>query len=124
MDREDLEQEAEIIKLECLDKYDPSYKCSFNTYFNMCLNSHFKDLYRKKCNQVEMCKLIDNTVKTSRKVMIDYSLLNDIELKIVNLIIKGYSYKEIAKILNKNEKYIDNKMYKIRYQNKISYIYC
>lgn len=42
------------------------------------------------------------------------TLLTELELKILNLYLYGYSYKEIAKALNRNSKSVDNAMQRIR----------
>lgn len=47
-----------------------------------------------------------------------YQLLNDQERQVLELKVSGFSYQEIAKLLDLNKKKIDNTMQKIRYKLK------
>ena len=42
------------------------------------------------------------------------SVLDDTQKKIVSMLIEDYSYDQMAKVLNKNTKYIDNSIQKIK----------
>ena len=46
--------------------------------------------------------------------------LSSLELKVLTLYLKGYSYNEIAKISNLNKKSIDNALTRIK--NKLSFL--
>lgn len=123
-DMDDLIQEGNIALLQAIQKYSPDNNASFKTFAITCIKRRLFDLIRK--NKQKIFEDIDNFEITNSSTDPYYEVLakeimrtiddvsTDIEKKIINMFLDGFSYKEIAKTLNVPEKKVDNSLQKIR----------
>lgn len=146
-DSEDLLQEGMIAVVNAIGSYKGD--ASFKTYATACIRNRIFSLIRSFNSQknkplnnyVSLSGYLDNDndktdiiiAKTfgpeeiyinredvkERKKSIEQTL-SKYEYKILQLFLRGYSYEKIAKILDKNEKSIDNALQRIR--KKLSYL--
>lgn len=150
LDYNDLIQEANVGFTDALNSYDETKDASLKTFISLCINRKLINAIRKvqtAKNQMELSNLsldydynkeglplIDVIGDVNADPLLKFSekeeetvLLSKIkedlstsEQEVFNLLLKGLSYKEIAKILDKNEKQIDNTIQRIR--NKVKNI--
>ena len=146
-DSEDLLQEGMIAVVNAIGSYKGD--ASFKTYATACIRNRIFSLIRSFNSQknkplnnyVSLSGYLDNdNDKTDiiisktfgpeeiyinredvkeRKKSIEQTL-SKYEYKILQLFLRGYSYEKIAKLLDKNEKSIDNALQRIR--KKLSYL--
>lgn len=140
-DPEDLVQEGMVAVFKAISTY--SGKSSFSNYASACVKNRIisviKDSNRNKNkplnNYISLSGTVDgdldkSVIITDTKFGPEESYINDerakeialaikvalsdFEFDILNLYLKGYSYKEISEKKNKNEKSIDNAIQRIR----------
>ena len=136
-DRDDWFQECCIVFLKAIKRYDFNFDVKFSTYANTCIKNYLISLYRKyiKNNRYVCVSLDDGYVARSlnsgggayavydtynisdvaeildKKVL---SALTKYERKVFTLYLQDKSYKNMAKILGKNIKSIDNAICRIK----------
>ena len=139
--REDFFQEARLGFLNAVRNYNAS--TPFSSFAKLCVNSAVISAIRKnnkkgseilnysislsaeENDNIEKSELVISSIidpetdyirkedfkETTKKVK---DVLSDLEFKILEQYLKGKNYLEIAKIVNKNEKAIDNAIQRIR----------
>ena len=141
IDIEEVRQEANLAFSYAIYNYDEKKEASLNTFITLCVERKVRSIIRnretikskvqsetislngnedldlenmigdetyeplKTLTSIDMLKYINNEVKT---------LLSQSELEVYNLLIQGLNYQEIASILNKKPKQIDNTIQRIR----------
>lgn len=141
IDIEEVRQEANLAFSYAIYNYDEKKDASLNTFITLCVERKVRSIIRnretikskvqsetlslngdneinledvigdetyeplKTLTSIDMLKYINNEVKT---------LLSNNELEVYNLLIQGMNYQEIATILNKKPKQIDNTIQRIR----------
>lgn len=149
VDISDLVQEGMLGLNDAIKHFNESHDTTFYTYASKCINSrmvsciirarrikhkilnesvfvelfdedesnHFgKNLADNSYNPEEV--LLEEEGKREIYDMID-DCLTDIEKEVINLKIVGFKYQEIADMLGKDRKYVDNCMQKIRNKLKV-----
>ncbi|MCI6153335.1 sigma-70 family RNA polymerase sigma factor [Fusobacterium perfoetens] len=141
-EREDLIQEGIIGLLKGIKSYDSEREASFKTFVIMCMrrqiisaikssNSKKNKFINNLNNDLEAGYIDNNYVERSpnaEEIYIYKELMeefreytkehfSDLEKKVLEKLIQGYNYGEIAKILNKSPKVIDNTYQRIK--NKV-----
>lgn len=141
-EREDLIQEGIIGLLKGIKSYDSEREASFKTFVIMCMrrqiisaikssNSKKNKFINNLNNDLEAGYIDNNYVERSpnaEEIYIYKELMeefreytkehfSDLEKKVLEKLIQGYNYSEIAKILNKSPKVIDNTYQRIK--NKV-----
>ena len=142
IDYEEARQEAYLAFSYAIYNYDENKDASLNTFITLCVERSIRVFIKKhetikskvqkntisynikndevdienmigdetyeplkRVSNIDMLKYINNEVKT---------LLSKSELEVYNLLIQGLDYIEIAKVLNKTPKQIDNTIQRIR----------
>ena len=140
-DFEDIVQEGMMGLFKAIQTYDPVREASFGTYANICITRRIintiKNASGKKHAPLNfyvpldfsenmaadsLLNLTDDNPETllilkeeSEKVIGSiYNLLSPFETQVLNLYLRGKSYTDIALLLNKNSKSIDNAIQRIR----------
>ena len=143
----DLVQEGMVGLSSAINSFDASHDTTFYTYASRCINrkiisyiirlgriknkalnnSVFLELYDEDQSNGFGRELADNSYNPESILLneegknqilnIIDTYLTDFEKEVINLKINGFKYKEIADILGKDSKYIDNCIQKIK--NKI-----
>lgn len=62
----------------------------------------------------------DLTIQNDRSAKVENLLLTDIQKKILNLLIQGYSYKEVTKKLRVTSRQLENHIYQIKSKNLVN----
>ena len=143
IDYEEAKQEANLAFSYAIFNYDDTKDTSLNTFITLCVERKIRAIIKsketmkskvqseivslnsdnylenfikdetyepsKKIENIDMLKYINNEVKT---------LLSKKELEVYNLILQGMEYNEIAYILKKSPKQIDNTIQRIRIKLK------
>jgi RNA polymerase sporulation-specific sigma factor len=124
----DFVQESLLGLLNAVKTYNGDYGSSFRNYAMVCiknrLNSIVKQSLRKKSLPqgstipLEDLEITDDSLNPESRMLTNErlaslfrkakELLSAREYSILNLYVSGYSYKEIARILNISEKSVDN----------------
>lgn len=134
-DRDDVVQEGMIALYNAIVTYDIDANVTFSTYANECVKNRILDCIRsgnrlknKALSESLPISSVEDTDSHSLtpeeiainaeeadmlKSIIDTSL-SESERIILNLYYDGKSYAEIAEIINKNTKHVDNTLQKIR----------
>ena len=124
-ERDDLFQECCIIFFKAIKQYDFTFNVKFSTYANTCIKNYLISLYRKyiKNSRYAFVSLDDryavyDTYSISdvaeildKKIL---SVLTAYERKVFSLYMQDKSYKNMAEILGKNIKSIDNAVFRIK----------
>lgn len=147
LEEKDLYQEGLLGLLEASRRYDKGKDVKFKTYASTCIESNILSLIRtakrKKHNilnesysldkeidgEIDAYSIIKNNEKTpEEKLIIDQILeetyerikkeFTSFEYQVFILNIKGYKNEEIAKILDKNTKSIENTLQRIKIKMK------
>jgi len=139
-DAEDITQEGMMGLFKAIRDYDFNRGASFETYANLCITRQIinalKIASRKKHAPLnsyisldfEAALTANNVLPTGespeelyivkeegRKIIDEiYSLLSGFEASVLDLYLEGKNYTEIAVLLNKNEKSVDNAIQRIR----------
>ena len=131
--KEDLMQEGRLSVCKAVAAYSKDNNSSFYTFVYLCIKNSMLDYLRKQntkknaqmkqavsldsINESEIASsemsledLFDNEDKIKNLLM----NLDDTQKKIIAMRIEGNSYEEIAKALNKNTKFVDNAIQKIK----------
>lgn len=142
-DRDDLIQEGMIGLLKGIKSFDFDKKASFKTFVIMCMrrqiitaiknsntqkNKILNSVYFSK-EEIEESKISVETTSNPEEEflykelvieLLDYSKdhFSDLEKEVLEYLIKGYSYREIAKKLEKSDKAIDNTYQRIKMKVK------
>lgn len=131
IDRSEIFSEALYALTEALNNYRQGMQTSICSFANICIKRRFYRYY-KSIKAVDVIN--DNNYLTDGKDLINNLLINEMIIEIKELLSKqesevfdlikdDYSYKEIAKILGKSQKQIDNTIQRIRKKmNKSAYI--
>ena len=138
IDIKDLIGEGMLGLANAIDSYDDDSEILFGLYARKCIENSMLSLIRKNTRLKNKClsesisyddedvKLIlkdskiipDKLVIASESINEIYSLAKDIlssyEYQVFIYKIEGFSYKEIAKLLNKSSKEVDNTLCRIR----------
>ena len=144
LDYNDLIQEANVGFTDALNSYDEKKDASLKTFISLCIERKLINAIRKiQTNKSQMEKanlsldydydkqglpLIDVLGDENADPLIKFSeieqeenlrkniqeQLSENEKQVFNLLLKGLNYKEIATLLDKNEKQIDNTIQRIR----------
>ena len=137
VDFNDVLLELKICFEEAVNNYNQDNGASFNTFLISYISNSLKTYKRsidKKKNKIlnESIPLEDDEIDYSNKLykeedMIEYMIfdsgnnyesyydeLKEPEKEIIELLKSGYSYSEIADMLNKDIKYVYNNIYKIK----------
>ena len=126
---EDVVQEGMIGLFKAIRNYDPEREASFKTYADTCINSQIitaiKNANRKKHqplnenllrdseeNNPEVLTLIKEVVDCLKAQ--DSGIFSEFEWKVWSEKLKGRPYTEIASLLNKSPKSIDNALQRIK----------
>lgn len=146
IDIEDVRQEANLAFSYAIYNYDEKKDASLNTFITLCVDRKIRTIIKKNetikskvfsetisydntTNNVSLENIIgDDTyepLKTIENIdTIEYinnnvkNILSDVELEVYNLMKDGINYKEIADILGKTPKQIDNTIQRIRFKLK------
>ena len=139
-DFEDIVQEGMVGLFKAVQTYDAGREAAFETYANICITRQIintiKNASRKKHaplnfyvpldinedSQSGISALADDNPETllilkeeGEKVINSiYSRLSSFETRVLNLYLSGKGYTEIALILNKSSKSVDNAIQRIR----------
>jgi RNA polymerase sporulation-specific sigma factor len=124
-DRDDLYQDATIALYNAVMSYDLKQNdVTFGLYAKICLNNSMNSALRQRKHQLvadnaqisdEMVCLWDDTVEDANLLLKHiYSILSPFEKNVFKLYIHDASHKNIAEVLGKSEKSIDNAVYRIR----------
>lgn len=142
-DYEDILQESFLSFEEAIENYNEQKNSSFLTYFTTCLNNQLLSLVRQQSRQKRQILLnqisldndldednnllnyIEDNTNNPEKIIIEEERIEDIIKKIkkglspleecvVILKIQNFTYEEIASILDKDLKSINNTMQRIR----------
>ena len=141
IDLDEVRQEANLAFSYAIHNYDEKKEASLNTFITLCVERKVRRIIKsyettkskvrsetislnnndeldleniigdetyeplKKLTNIDMLKYINNEVK---------KLLSSSELEVYNLLIQGMNYQEIASILNKTPKQVDNTIQRIR----------
>ncbi len=130
---EDLMQEGRLSVCKALAGYVPNENTSFYTFAYQCIRNGMLDYLRKQNskknivisqavpldnineNEIEDPNIsLEDAFDNNSKIEKLMSVLDDTQKKIVSMLIEDYSYDQMAKVLNKNTKYIDNSIQKIK----------
>ena len=146
IDIEEVRQEANLAFSYAIYNYDDNKEASLNTFITICVDRKIRSIIKKyetnknkafseslsfdstvsdiaieniigndkyeplrNLESIDTIKYINNEVK---------NILSSGELEVYNLMIQGYDYNEIASILNKTSKQIDNAIQRIRFKLK------
>ena len=131
--KEDLMQEGRLSVCKAVAAYTTNNNTTFYTFVYQCIKNGMLDYLRglstKKNMQIAQAVSLDNINEDEiaddgsslddlfdddAKLKTLFSKLDDIQKKIVAMRIENYSYEDIAKALNKNTKYVDNAIQKIK----------
>ncbi|MDE6188739.1 MAG: sigma-70 family RNA polymerase sigma factor [Clostridia bacterium] len=134
-DRDDVVQEGMIALYNAIVTYDIASKVSFSTYATECIKNRILDCMRSgnrlknkalseslpitSLDDINITGLSPEEIAISAeevdalRSVIDEKLTKD-EIKILDLYYEGMSYAEIAQTLDKNTKYVDNALQRIR----------
>ena len=135
VDRDDIVQEGMIGLLKAITTYNLQSGGSFSTYAHECIKNRLLDYVRNgtrlknkalsdsvpisSVEEADSCSLTPeeiaiNTEEIEKLKSIIVTSLSDDEQKILNMFYDGKSYLEIAQVIGKNTKYVDNTLQKIR----------
>ena len=138
LDISDIKLELKYVFEKAVDSYNPDSSASFKTFLITLINNFLKNY--KRDNERLKNKFLNDSVSIYDVNGIDYSNVlyrdedlienvifdnnldvNDIynnfnskEKELIELIRKGYTFKEVASILDKDIKYVYNIIYRIR----------
>ena len=142
----DLYQEGLVGLNLAIENFDEKQNTSFYTFAITCIKRSMLNIYNKAINQKQ--EILNNAFSiddennkdklecyfaiqqtTPEKYVIDkcdsdslkkqiYDKLTNIEKKVFELRLKGFTYKEIGKIMQKDYKIIDNAIQRIRMKSK------
>ena len=146
IDVEDVRQEANLAFSYAIYNYDEKKDASLNTFITLCVDRKIKSVIKKyetvkskvfsetisydnTTNNISLENIIgDDTYEPLKKLenidTIEYidnsvkKILSKGELEVYYLMKDGINYKEIADILGKSPKQIDNTIQRIRYKLK------
>lgn len=146
VDQNDLIQEGMIALHEAIRNYDENNKANFGTYAKVCIERRMLSLvkktrtYKNKVLNESITFEIEDEDKSSNKLLMDSSLdpsnlleefetqqelvdmlekqLTDFEKQVFELKKNAFTYKEIAEILEKEPKAIDNTLQRIKQKLK------
>ena len=128
-DYEDYYQDCFIVFLKCLNGFDNEH--NFYNYLSNAIYRRLRALYFKKrlddkvlsldyvyeCNDITMMDVVEDSNAVYRinelKEYIDFNF-DETTKMIINYRLEGYTYSEIAKLLNINIKTLYRKLYKMR----------
>ena len=143
-ERDDLVQEGLIGLYKAIKSYSKEKNANFKTFAEICvvrqMISAVKSSTRKKNSPLNhyvsihipedeldtiSSKLIDVKNNNPESMLIEqetadgmqnkiFSILSDFESEVLSYYLSGISYKEIAKILKKTEKAVDNALFRIK----------
>ncbi len=143
-ERDDLVQEGLIGLYKAIKSYSKEKNANFKTFAEICvvrqMISAVKSSTRKKNSPLNhyvsihipedeldtiSSKLVDIKNKNPESMLIEkeaadgmqtkiFSVLSDFESEVLNYYLSGISYKEIAKILGKTAKAVDNALFRIK----------
>ena len=144
IDIEDVRQEANLAFSYSIYNYDDKKDASLNTFITLCVDRKIRSVIKKyetvkskvfsetisydnTTNNISLENIIgDDTYEPLKKLenidTIKYiddnvkNILSKGELEVYNLMKDGINYKEIAKVLGKTPKQIDNTIQRIRYK--------
>lgn len=125
---DDFMQEATLGFYSAVQTYKPSDKVTFGLYAKICVRNRLVSLLRmasKKTKNIEKCgekhknytdpvySIFDEEVSRLMEKRIE-ELLSDFEYSVFCLYIQNKSYKEIADVLGRSVKTVDNALYRIK----------
>ena len=139
-DFEDIVQEGMVGLFKAIQTYDCEREASFETYANVCITRRIintiRNASRKKHaplnfyvpldlngdSEISMLSLTDENPETllivkeeNEKIMNNiYKVLSPFEMRVLNLYLDGKSYTDIAVMLKKSVKSVDNAIQRIR----------
>jgi len=139
-DFEDIVQEGMVGLFKAIQTYDCEREASFDTYANICITRQIintiKNASRKKHAPLNFYVSLDFNIDALDRVLSPndenpetlliikeerekaansiYKMLSPFETRVLNLYLKGKSYTDIAALLNKSIKSIDNAIQRIR----------
>lgn len=135
-EQDDLVQEGSIALVKAIRTYKPEKGANFKTYATTCIKNSFNTLVQndraeknkplnekadiEDYSEVLPSNLFDELAAFEEREQykaIDKKLrkeLSELEYKILNLFIEGYSYKEIGQKIGKTAKAADNAVQRIR----------
>lgn len=128
LDYEELYQEAMVIFISCIDKYDPDNGC-FYFFVRKSIERRLRYFVRKEQSKLSVLSLDDYMYEDGKERKIDcikeddnYDLLEcelkdklcDLEYDILNLKMKGYTYEEMSSILGVGTRVIYRRINKIK----------
>lgn len=131
-DRDDLIQEGMIGLFKAINSFDLDKNIPFKNYAGRLIEREMISAIRRENtnnNQVldESLEIIDNLSdekSPEREYLSEENIqeftkemkkvLSPFEIKVVNLYLKGYTYIDIAKLLNKSNKSVDNALFRIK----------
>jgi len=117
---EDLVQEGMLALLKARNTFKEDGGAKFETYASRCIHNRVIDVIRRERGtdslDFEISSQDDGVERELRDEILERVLtqLNEIERAIFNSYIQGYTYTEIAKIFEINNKKIDNTIQKVK----------
>ncbi len=143
IEMEEVKQEANLAFSYAIHNYDENKDTNLNTFITLCVERRIRAIIKSKettkskvqsetislNSDVSLENLIpDETYEPSKKIenidMLKYindkvkDLLSDKEKIVYNMMLQGMNYQEIANVLNKTPKQIDNTIQRIRLKLK------
>ena len=143
IEMEEVKQEANLAFSYAIHNYDENKDTNLNTFITLCVERRIRAIIKSKettkskvqsetislNSDVSLENLIpDETYEPSKKIenidMLKYindkvkDLLSDKEKIVYNMMLQGMNYQEIANVLNKTPKQLDNTIQRIRLKLK------
>ena len=143
IEMEEVKQEANLAFSYAIHNYDENKDTNLNTFITLCVERKIRAVIRSKetvksrvQNEIVSYNsdiifeniIADETYEPSKKIenidMLKYindkvkDLLSDKEKIVYNMMLQGMNYQEIANVLNKTPKQIDNTIQRIRLKLK------
>ena len=126
-DRDDLSQEAAIALYNAVRSYDVDQsEVTFGLYAKICVTNSLTSALRKRRRQFKADLAQQDDAERKSTLTDDRTadagllfdrvegLLSDFEKAVLRLLLRGFSHKAIADSLGRNEKSIDNAVWRIR----------
>lgn len=130
---DDLRQEALLAFYRAVTSYDTGKEgVSFGLYAKICISNRLISILRKtgtENRRKASASMIKNTVRTTDRYFPELEgvselmdrLLTKYEKKVMSMYLEGKSYKDIALALGRNEKSVDNALFRARSKLRSGY---
>lgn len=132
-EKEDIRQEAVIAFLHALYSFDEEKGANFKTYASVCVKNHLSSILRsgnrtKNLAMLDYIPIDEVNIASKNEPEIDWiekeavfdikkritEILSGFETEVLELYLKGFSYKKIGEKLGKSEKSVGNALSRVR----------